>query len=448
MKNVSTINLLLFIILCLIAFEAYATPKTWLGTTNIWSNPYNWTPTGEPGASDNVFIPPGTSFEPTIDNSTLGNCRDLTIESGATLTQTGGSLTVAGNLKIEPGANFIQTDGVLGVDRDWGNSGTFYSSGGTVVFTGTAGGQSDFSSGSNQFFNLTINSGVDPEFENKSVGNIYVAGDFTNYNSTLNVTSAHFTFNGSGDQTINSASFPADVNSTFGTLTVNKTGGTLYLDNDLGVVNFTDPPIGTLEPNGFNFYVGGNGTPFPVELVSFNAKISDGKVILNWNTSTEVNNYGFEVQRSVKANNWEVLGFVEGYGNSNSPKTYNFTDNKLNVAGTYSYRLKQIDNDGDYEFSKTIGINISSPITVELKQNFPNPFNPSTTISFTLPESGNVSLEIYSPTGEEVATLVNGYMEAGIYQFNFNAKDYPSGIYVYRLNTNKNALTKKMLLLK
>ena len=116
MKNISTFYLVFFIIF-LVAFEAYATPRTWLGTTNIWNDPNNWIPTGVPGASDNVFIPSGTLFEPTINNSMFVSCRDLTIRSGVTLIQTGGLFTVTGNLIIEADAFFYQTGGALGVDR-------------------------------------------------------------------------------------------------------------------------------------------------------------------------------------------------------------------------------------------------------------------------------------------------------------------------------------------
>ncbi|MCG6913776.1 T9SS type A sorting domain-containing protein [bacterium BMS3Abin03] len=189
-------------------------------------------------------------------------------------------------------------------------------------------------------------------------------------------------------------------------------------------------------------------SPFPVELTSFSANVFGRGVELKWLTATEVNNYGFEVQRSRDDDNWITLGFVEGYGNSNSPKSYNYYDNELVTGGNYLYRLKQIDNDGSFKYSKSLEINFNLPTALELKQNYPNPFNPSTTISFTLPESGNISLKIFGSLGEEKATLVNGYVEEGIHIFNFNAEDYPSGIYVYRLTAGQNVLTKKMLLLK
>jgi hypothetical protein len=167
-----------------------------------------------------------------------------------------------------------------------------------------------------------------------------------------------------------------------------------------------------------------------------------------------VNNYGFEIERKIPDQvrndnrNWANIGFVEGHGNSNSQKEYNFIDSEVNAAGTYSYRLKQIDNDGAYEFSKTIEVNFGSPIKFELNQNYPNPFNPSTTISFSLPESGNVILKIYNVIGKEIETLVEGYKEAGIYTVNFNAEELASGMYLYRLSTNGFTETKKLLLLK
>jgi len=157
------------------------------------------------------------------------------------------------------------------------------------------------------------------------------------------------------------------------------------------------------------FTIGSSGSPLPVELVSFIGKVKDQKVYLKWSTATEVNNYGFEIQRSIQTGKWDLLGFVEGHGNSNSVKEYSFIDAEVNSSGIYSYRLKQIDNDGSYEFSKTIEVNFNVPNKFELSQNYPNPFNPSTAISFNLPESGKVILKIYNIMGEEIKTLVEGY---------------------------------------
>jgi len=185
----------------------------------------------------------------------------------------------------------------------------------------------------------------------------------------------------------------------------------------------------------------------PVELVSFTASIVENGIELNWHTETEVNNYGFEVLRSSQIDDWEKIGFVEGNGNSNSPKHYSFIDKNI-PPGRYSYRLKQIDNDGSYKILNTLQIVFGSVEKFQLNQNYPNPFNPNTTISFTLPRSGNVTLKVFNTIGEEVKTIVDGFMEAGSHSFNLNAENLTSGMYLYRLSTEEGVLTKKMLFIK
>ncbi len=188
----------------------------------------------------------------------------------------------------------------------------------------------------------------------------------------------------------------------------------------------------------------------PVELTAFTAQISSNGVILNWATATEVNNYGFEIQRSEdrsqmsdagqssfvnSQSSFVKIGFVNGSGNSNSPKSYSFTDNNLS-AGKYSYRLKQIDNDGSFKYSQVVDASFMKPTKFELLQNYPNPFNPSTTIKFGLQSDAKVTLEVYNTIGQKVATLVNEQMSAGYHQVEFNASNLASGIYFYRITAN------------
>jgi len=178
----------------------------------------------------------------------------------------------------------------------------------------------------------------------------------------------------------------------------------------------------------------------PVELTSFTANISDGKVILNWSTATETNNAGFEIERDGK-----VVGFVEGNGTTTYPCQYTYTDNP--GIGTFTYRLKQIDFDGTYEYSNAVEVSMVVDAFV-LHQNYPNPFNPSTTITYELNESGNVSLIVYDVLGSEVATLVNEAQVPGIYEVVFNADNSATALYIYRLQVNDNVSVKKMTLLK
>lgn len=196
--------------------------------------------------------------------------------------------------------------------------------------------------------------------------------------------------------------------------------------------------------------------PLPVELTAFTANVFDGKVNLRWQTATEVDNYGFEVQRSAFSNqrpaNWETIGFVEGHGNSNSPKNYEFTDSELPNSDAVSYRLKQIDIDGAYEYSNEIEVTLENiPAKFELSQNYPNPFNPVTKIQFALPQSEtqhSVSLRVYDIIGREVAVLVNESKEAGIYEVEFDASKLSSGLYFYSLSAAGKTITKKMMLLR
>jgi hypothetical protein len=350
--------------------------------------------------------------------------------------------------------SFIQNenDGVslLTISHDYKNNtgGTFSSSGGSIQFTGSGGGGPDFSTGTNQFYNVIIDAGVNPKFDNKGGGNISVAGNFTNNNSSLDVANSTFTFNGSGNQTIYSASTPLPGNTTFGNLVIDKPSGTIQLLSDVAVENTFTEENGTLEENGNTLWVA--GTPMPVELSSFSAVILENGIKLKWRTETELNNYGFEVQRSisnVQSQRWQLLGFIDGHGNSNSPNDYSFVDESA-TDGKYYYRLKQIDTDGTIEYSKIIEIDLGIVVNYELNQNYPNPFNPSTTISFSLPVSNNVSLKIFNALGEEIITLIESFLEPGVHTYTFNAEDLATGLYVYQLSTSEITQTRKMLYLK
>jgi len=192
----------------------------------------------------------------------------------------------------------------------------------------------------------------------------------------------------------------------------------------------------------------------PVELLAFTATANRTKAYLHWSTATEVNNYGFDIERrlinskSSTANNWTKIGFVEGNGTSNSAHSYSYTDASVS-SGTYAYRLKQIDNNGTYKYSSETEITIAVPKVVALNQNYPNPFNPTTTITFTLAQDGFTTLKIYDMLGREVTTLVNGEMKSGVMNaVSFNASKLSSGVYFSRLESSGNVQTKTLMLLK
>ncbi len=193
----------------------------------------------------------------------------------------------------------------------------------------------------------------------------------------------------------------------------------------------------------------------PVELTSFTAAAVKNTILLHWATATERNNFGFDVERSANPGvnaEWKTIGFVQGSGNSSAPKQYRFVD-KAAASGTHSYRLKQIDNDGQYEYSPVIEAVTAAPASIALHQNFPNPFNPSTTITFELAARSSVTLRIFDVLGREQATVVQGVLEAGVHAAAFDAKDLASGAYVYRLEISDAggvhpSLTRAMLLVR
>jgi len=197
----------------------------------------------------------------------------------------------------------------------------------------------------------------------------------------------------------------------------------------------------------------------PVELLSFSSAVVDNDVTLHWATATEINNSGFEIQRSLtptpsqKEGAFETIGFVPGFGTTTEPKSYSFADENLS-SGIYQYRLKQIDFDGSFEYSNTIEVEIAVPLEFSLEQNYPNPFNPSTKINYSIPVNSFVQLKIYDLLGREVAILVNEEKQAGVYEVEFNSqqttdnKQLPSGVYYYQLKAGEFIQTRKMLLLK
>jgi hypothetical protein len=205
---------------------------------------------------------------------------------------------------------------------------------------------------------------------------------------------------------------------------------------------------GIFQPNGLYVLSSiSTVTPLPVGLMMFKAAGAILGTHLNWTTATEVNNYGFEVQRKpAKRTEWQEIGFIDGAGTTNTPKAYAFFDRDL-TAGTYSYRLKQIDHDGKFSYSSEVEAMAAAPKNFALLQNFPNPFNPSTTIVFTVPANGHATLKIINTIGQEIATLFDGEVQAGIgNQVKFNASGFASGVYCSRLEYNGNVQMKKMLL--
>jgi len=322
-----------------------------------------------------------------------------------------------------------------------------------------------------------------PIYENGSGTNINIVNnifkgetDLLKYSSSSVTTSDYNDFYTTGTNIVNyngteytslsayQTASSQDANSVDKNVTFTSLTDLHLFGSSVGDVTLTGTPLSAITTdidgdtrNSTYPYMGADentASPLPVELESFNALVSNDKVMLKWKTATEVNNYGFQVERrSISApvnpggKEWTKIGFVRGSGNSNSVKNYSFIDKNLTSA-SYSYRLKMIDTDGSFKYSNTINVSIKSPDKYSLSQNYPNPFNPSTVIKYGIPNNGLVTLKIYDILGREVATLVNKFEKAGVYTVNFYASKLASGIYIYRIVSGNFISTKKMILLK
>ncbi len=262
-----------------------------------------------------------------------------------------------------------------------------------------------------------------------------------------------------------SGTWPAANSNASLVVTDGAVDATLYLDKDTDIDGSTEPTwpkdiIGVAEQYSSGSTVYNDGyelkpreladilTVVPIELSSFSASVKENNVTLNWSTATETNNKGFEVYR-----NETFVKFVPGFGTSSEKRYYQFADNGLN-NGNYTYKLVQVDYNGANKIVGTTEATVNSvPKEFTLSQNFPNPFNPSTSIKFALPVDSKVTLQIYNMIGQVVATLADGNYSAGTHNVNFNAANLTSGMYIYNMKAlgidgkTINA-TKKMTLVK
>lgn len=189
----------------------------------------------------------------------------------------------------------------------------------------------------------------------------------------------------------------------------------------------------------------------PVELTSFTGSSVDLNVKLSWSTATELNNNGFEIQRK-SGNEFVTIGFVKGNGTTTSSHDYSFVDRQL-TPSKYSYRLKQLDYNGKYEYSAVIDVQVVLGLKFALMQNYPNPFNPETSIKYSIPQDGKVSVRVYNVTGKEIMTLVDQDMLAGSYEVKWNGTDnsgstVSAGVYFVKLSSGRFVETKKVMFLK
>ena len=428
----------------------YGQAKTqWGGNSdNHWRNPANWS-AGIPSPTLDVLISESAPlvnevYVPAPVGSDTAQIKNLALSNGGVLRfDSFGVLLVWGTDKLQNlGAVYLGNGTIIFKNKmTFHNGGTFDAGAGTLSFEGVA-------------------------WESKS-GSSFLPG-------TGNVV-----FNKSSDQSL---IVDSSLNLTFYDLALN-TQGTVTFNGTVTVLNSITIAAGcTLNiPTGCSLFVEGeiinNGTvigggsypgALPVQMTSFGATSNRFDAILHWTTATEVDNLGFEIERrSVSGyesgvpgsqleprnpeltNSWSKVGFVSGSGTSSSSREYEFVDANV-PAGRYAYRLKQVDHSGSGTYFTASEVEIgTAPKVLSLGANYPNPFNPGTTIEFTFPENGKASLRVFNMIGQEVATLFDKTAEAGrLYWATFSASSLPSGLYFYRLEFGKQSIVKRMLLVK
>jgi len=195
----------------------------------------------------------------------------------------------------------------------------------------------------------------------------------------------------------------------------------------------------------------------PIQLASFTGTVTTtGTVLLEWVTISEINNYGFEIQRHGVGEPFASLPgvFIPGHGTTLEPHYYSYTDATV-VPRQWWYRLKQIDYDGSFSYSPEVMVNTltnvgsgEQPTQFALDQNYPNPFNPGTTIKYSIGNSCRVVLKLYDVFGQQLATLVDQVQESGVHFVDLDGRNLPSGVYYYAMEAGAFGEVKKLVLLK
>jgi hypothetical protein len=192
----------------------------------------------------------------------------------------------------------------------------------------------------------------------------------------------------------------------------------------------------------------------PVELISFNASSNNGGIQLRWTVASETDNEGFTISRLAEGqSDWERIGYVAGRGSATSPADYSFVDPSAIADITYSYKLESTDMNGNRIALSETEVIHSAPVEATVSEfhivgNYPNPFNPATTIRFEVPESQNLTLDVYDATGRLVRTLASGVYGAGVYDVHFDGSDLASGLYFARLTSKSHSDLTKLILMK
>jgi len=387
-----------------------------------------------------------------LNNLTVSGAGGITLASNATVNGTlalsGGNINLgSNNLKVVSSitgagsTKYIVTDGTGGLIRNVSSSDVSFPVGFTDTYTpvvlNNAGTADDFTVKVKNTFD-------NPPYNSQIVKKQWTITEGTPGGSNATVT---LQWNTATDED------PTFIRTN--PIVIGRWNGSIWVDNNstYATVNNLGNGVYTASESGFTafspFAIGNEGS-LPVELSSFTSIVNGRDVHLNWETKTEKNSNKFEIER-MENMTWTYIGSVKASVLSNSPKQYSYIDKNLQT-GKFQYRLKMIDNDGTFHYSKIVETEISIPKNFDLSQNYPNPFNPETNIRFEIPKASNVNISVYNITGQQVATLLNEFMEPGYYQRSFssnsNGSSLSSGTYFYVLKAGNVKISKKMILMK
>lgn len=418
----------------------------WIGCeSSDWATAKNWSRGCVPPSTDNIGIYKWSAGnELSLNGVPTSNHLFFSSTSSPTLNS---NFTANGDIILNRDLNLNGYTITLG-SEGYLNEGNYrlYGTSGTITTTRTlsnisaqnVGGLGATITTSANMGSTTITRGHNTQGSNSSISRYYDITPTTN--TGLNATFV-FSYN---DNELN-WNKESDLK-----LFKSTNGGTNWTAQSTSTVNTTDNTITQSGIDGFSRWTAADyNSPMPVELVSFTSTANERNVKLNWQTCKEINNKGFEIERKTNESNWVQIGYVDGKGNTNEITNYTFNDIKL-ISGKYSYRLKQIDINGNFTYHNLNGaVEIGLPSKFNLSQNYPNPFNPITKIDFELPVNGNVDLRVYDVTGKEILNIINNkFYNAGFYTITLEAGNLSSGIYIYRISTGKFIATKKMIVLK
>jgi hypothetical protein len=396
------------------------------------------------GTSTQSISGSGTLTANTFQSFTVNNSTGLTLNKALTNT---GNLTLTTG-KVTLGSNILNVSAISGGSAsayvDVSSTGELQKSVSAIgAFTLPIGDASNYSP-------VSIDITAADAFSSAYIGVKLSNTKELNNSSTTDYLNRYWTVTSSGlTNPLYSATFtylPTDVAGSESNLIGGKYDGSW---TTLGAVNtgthsFTGSGLST-----FSVFTAGENSAMPVELAAFTGKGNRLNVELWWNTAMENNNHGFEVEKNI-SHSWQKIGFVQGAGTSNASNEYRYVD-KNTKAGTYQYRLKQIDRDGSFKYSQPVEVAIGTTTSkiFTLSESYPNPFNPTTNIEFTFPNEGRATVKVINMLGQQVAELFNGQVTPGrIYQATFDATRFSSGLYFSVLEFNGQKLVRKMLLAK